>query len=213
MNSSCNASCAANYTREQLQFDKNCKACFEANFEGLFQSQACKACWISIGLSSGKCAPAAKSAYTYYSNDLPNGKADSTLWKGSQALSAYTCTSDYQNLLGIPQKANHTSKNPSSMVYTLQGLPSHRGIILVYNVFKVDSWLTAGATADSNATQTITASINSPGSSTSSSNISLKNSFGANICGGDGNEMIWTIQSELSDHSANDVVLTVNAPD
>lgn len=139
--------------------------------------------------------PTAESAYTYYSNDLANGKADSTLWTGSQAVSPYNCTSDYLNLLGIPQKINHTSKNPSSMVYTLQNLPSHSGIIIVYNVFKVDSWLTSGSTADNNATLSLTSSITSPGSQASSSNISLKNSYGANICGGDGNEMIWTIHS------------------
>jgi hypothetical protein len=116
-----------------------------------------------LELASGKCQPTAESAYTFYSNDLPIGKGKSDLWQGSQSLQPYNCTSDYVNLLGIPQSSNHTSKKPTNLVYSLKGLPEHRGVLIVFNLFKIGDWLSNSSVAETNVTQIITVTATSPG--------------------------------------------------
>jgi hypothetical protein len=168
---------------------------------------------VALGISSGKCVPLDSSGYIFYANDLPNGHSNSSLWTGSKALSSLNCTSDYINLYGISQPANHTSKVPSTLTYNLKGLPSHRGIIIVLNIYKVDDWLTSTSVANPNTSLIINVAVNSPGYQGNAFNISLTNSYGSNICSNSGREMIWAVQSDLNDHSGSEVTLTINSPD
>jgi hypothetical protein len=174
----------------------------------MYSSAACMSCWIFLGIGSGKCVPASASGYVFYANDLTSGPG-SALWTGSENLTAFTCTSDYVNIYGIGQPENHTVKTPSSLNYTLTGLPAHRGITLVFNIFKIDDWIIEG-----NSTNTIiNITVNSPGYQGNTFNIRLTNQFGSNICGGSGREMIWAMQATLNDHISNQVTMTVYAPD
>lgn len=209
----CNSVCPHNFTLPALKYSVNCTVCFQIGPSQKYSSAACLNCWVTLGLSSGKCVPLISSGYVFYSNDLPNGHANSSLWQGSQALSTLNCTNDYINLYGIPQAANHSTKNPSTLTYTLSGLPTHRGIIMVLNIFKVDDWLGSASQVDNNTTFVINIAINSPGYQGNTFNLSLTNSYGSNICGNSGREMIWTVQSDLNDHAGSQVIMTITAPD
>lgn len=205
----CNTLCPQNFTINQLQFNSNCSACLRATKNQMYSSASCMSCWIFLGIGSGKCVPTAASGYVFYANDLGSGRPGSALWTGSENLTSLTCTSDYVNIYGIGQSQNHTVRTPSSLNYTLTGLPAHRGITLVFNIFKIDEWIMEG-----NSTNTIiNITVNSPGYQGNTFNIRLTNQFGSNICGGSGREMIWAMQANLNDHIGNQVTMTVLAPD
>lgn len=208
----CNNLCPQNYTLNQLKFNVNCTKCLQDENSQLFSSAFCQSCWIALGLASGKCVPNSASGLVFYANDLPAGSSGSSLWKGSAPLSSLTCTSDYINLLGIPQSANHSIKTPSSLNYTLTNLPAHRGITLVLNIFKIDDWLTTSSSATNNLTS-INITVNSPGYQGTTFNITLTNLYGSNICSGSGREMIWALQANLNDHRADQVTMTIATPD
>jgi hypothetical protein len=137
--SNCDSLCPYNYTLDQIKYDSNCNTCLNGDNS---PSAVCNACWLYLGLGRGRCEPTAESKLTFYSNDLPNGQAVSKLWQGSSPLLPYNCTTDYMSLLGIPQHSNRTQKSATNLVYNLKGLPEHRGILMVLNVFKIDNWLT-----------------------------------------------------------------------
>lgn len=186
--------------------------CLQIDSAQLYGTDVCQSCWIALGLASGKCVPTSASGLIFYANDLPAGSNGSSLWKGNSPLSTLTCTSDYINLFGIPQSANHSTQNPSSLNYTLTNLPTHLGITLVLNIFKIDDWFTT-ATAITNNLTSINITVNSPGYQGSTFDITLSNLYGSNICSGPGREMIWAVQANLNDHRADQVTLTILAPD
>lgn len=216
-NRNCNSACPPNIynslSAAQIDYNLNCTACMKADANQIYSSPNCQKCWVDLGMASGKCTPISSSGYVFFANDLPNGQANSSLWKGSEPLSALNCTSDYTNLYGIVQSANHTSKVASTLTYTLGNLPTHRGIIIVFNIFKVGDWYSTGSVVNSNATLVITTIVNSPGYQGTSFNITLNNNYGSNICGSSGKEMIWGVQALLNDHSGSQVIMTVSAPD
>lgn len=210
--SNCNIVCPQNFTLMQINFNTNCSKCLQEQKDQLYESDTCLSCWIALGLASGKCLPSSTSGLVFYANDLPAGSNGSSLWKGSEAISSFTCTSDYINLFGIPQSNNHSSKTPSSLTYTLNNLPSHRGITLVLNIFKIGEWLASSPSAINSPTS-INITVNSPGYQGSVFNISLTNLFGSNICGGPGREMIWALQANLNDHRGDQITMTIASPD
>lgn len=177
----------------------------------MLSSQNCINCWINLGLASGICTPSSGIGFNFYANDLM-GQPSSQLWTGSESLSPFNCTSDYINLYGISQKSNHNQSVPSNLVYTLSGLPSHTGLIMVINIFKIGYWITTPNTTNS-TNMTIVISVSSPGYVGSNFNIPLTNAFGGNICGESGNEMIWALQANLMDHTGSQVTMTINSPD
>lgn len=193
------------------------------------ESDDCKVCWVAVGLASGRCVATAQSGFTFYASDLTIGQNNSELWKGSESLSTISCGVDYHGLLGVAKNAinnntnttNSTSTNatnssnttnsgkavPTTLTYNLGGLPSHSGLIVVLNIFKIDSWSGNGSFA-------LTISVGSTASATSNSfNISLTNSYGGQICGDSANEMIWALQTLVGDHTGDQVYVTVSSPD
>jgi hypothetical protein len=77
----------------------------------------------------------------------------------------------------------------------------------VLNLFKIDQW------ASSNSSLLVSISITSPNTQASTYNTSFTNSYGGNICGGPGNEMIWALQIAVSGHSADQVSFVVSTTD
>jgi len=178
------------------------------NNQGNFvDSTECKSCWLALGLARGKCTPTFESGYIFYASDLSRGQTGSNLWAGSSALSSYSCTSDYLNLYGIASAQNKTQATPSTLTYNLKGLPTHWGLTFVMNIFKTGNWIST------NNSLILTISISSPGLQPTYFNITLNNDYGGDICGDGGNEMIWTLQSSLKDHSANQLNIMVRSPD
>lgn len=146
------------------------------------------------------------SGNVFFASDLPLNSADTNSWTGSSAASAYTCGQNYTNIFGIPPDPNATT--PSTLTYQLSGLPGHSGLTFVFDVFKIDQW-----GSSPNETLNLNIVANSPGFSRTSFGMNLTNQYGGNVCGGEGNEMIWTVQARLRDHTAGSITIEVSAPD
>ena len=168
-------------------------------------AKECVECWTAIGLSRGKCGPITNSGDVFFASDLALGVSDTSSWSGAQATS-YSCGSNYVNLFGIAPDPNITAT--STLTYTLQHLPAHSGLSFIFNIFKIDQW-----GASPNETLTVLVEAVSPGLEKNTFNIDLTNAYGGDICGGPGNEMIWTVQAKIRDHTASQLIINVQAPD
>lgn len=163
----------------------------------------------------GRCRPLSTSSLTFYASGAQptSGTAG---WK-SPGLTTYQCTSDYQNLVGIPNilnNLNNTAASPTTLSTTFENLPSHYGLRFTINIFKVDYWAEpTTSTANKVYPLSFSIAVSSPNQVTSFLTVPLSNSVGANICGESANEMIWTLTAEVADHSASTVTISVSAPD
>jgi hypothetical protein len=80
-----------------------------------------------------------ESEYSFYGSDLIDGIINKNQWSGSLPLSTLDCTTDYKQLYGIANSIQNISKK-NSITFIQPNLPAHRGLIIVVNVFKIDSW-------------------------------------------------------------------------
>lgn len=158
------------------------------------------------------------SGLSFYASEAILGQ-NSSGWVGT-GVTTYSCTTDYIDLIGIPNVLNNTNSTtpvPTTLASTFNNLPSHFGINFVLTVFKVDYWGYVPATNLSNINRltplNLTVRVSSPATVDVTYTLRLDNSYGANICGETDNEMMLTLPAEIPDHSSSQVTITIEAPD
>ena len=171
--------------------DNNCSICLSSKTGQIYQHPNCLQCWIALGYAWGRCGPLSSGGLTFYASEAVNQEG-ALGWQGPPELTSFTCTSDYINIVGVPNIANNqlnTIPSPTSISTTFINLPTHYGLYFAINIFKVDHWAVASSVnANSSASTRLTPLNLTITVGTGQSNdvffpVSLNNNYGNNICG------------------------------
>ena len=132
--------CISYFKPDIIFNNQECAGCIkDRKLEDITTGQQCHSCWITNGLSSGRCVPTPVSALAFYGSDVTGGVIDKTSWSSiGGLLKELKCSADYTDLWGID---NVNNNNNVTIQYKQDNLPSHTGLYLVVNIYKTDTRL------------------------------------------------------------------------
>lgn len=94
--------CLDSHSPQLVFLSVNCTACIkDRKLEDVMTGELCQACWISNGLSSGRCIPTPASSLSFYGSDVSNGIVDEKSWTADTPLIKVSCSADYKELWGV----------------------------------------------------------------------------------------------------------------
>jgi len=175
--------------------------------------EMCRSCWVANGLGYGRCVPTPESGLSFFGSDISNGVVDQGSWSAINSpntMDRVNCTSHYKDIWGI---SNTGSDANSTLRWSTSKLPAHTGLYIVLNVYKIDismSTTAAGARKSQNVY------VNTGDGNWYTVELMNKRSGdsktpGSNICGGEGNEMIYAFTYSLPKHTGDKYQLEVTS--
>ena len=181
------ARCLMMHSNKTIQSNENCTSCLSKKNRKFTQGDNCQQCWLSTGLANGRCVSDPLYGYYFYGNDVNDGIIQRSSWRGysdnqSVKLKKMNCTTNYEEIWGIPHSSTTNNQKIQSLEWSQTNFPPHRGMIIMFNIIKVNNWEIAGKNKNY-----INIRLISDNNELTNQNQTVNNSVGSNICGGPGN--------------------------